>query len=81
MMTQPVTPSCQLEITPHTSLIDEPVAIRLSGLQPHQHVTIHAQTLDGFHQLWQSTATFVANEQGMVDLSTHKPLSGSLQRG
>jgi dienelactone hydrolase len=69
--------ACQLEITPQTSLIDEPVSLRLSGLQPHQHVTIHAQTLDGFHQCWQSTATFVADNQGMVDLSIQKPLSGS----
>ena len=74
---QHVTTSCQLEITPHTSLIDEPVSLRLSGLQPRQHATIHAQTLDGFHQQWQSTATFLADEQGMVDLSTQKPLSGS----
>jgi dienelactone hydrolase len=77
MMTQPASSSYQLEITPHTSLIDEPVSIRLSGLQPRQHVTIHAHTLDGFHQRWQSTAMFVADEQGMVDLSTQKPLSGS----
>lgn len=74
---QHVTTSYQLEITPHTSLIDESVSLRLSGLQPLQHATIHAQTLDGFHQHWQSTATFVADEQGMVDLSTQKPLSGS----
>jgi hypothetical protein len=77
MLTQPATPSCQLEITPHTSLIDEPVSICLSGLQPRQHVTIHAQMLDGFHQRWQSAATFAADEQGMVDLRTQKPLSGS----
>ncbi|MEO6891830.1 MAG: acyl-CoA thioesterase/BAAT N-terminal domain-containing protein, partial [Ktedonobacteraceae bacterium] len=77
MLTQPATPSCQLEITPHTSLIDEPVSICLSGLQPRQHVTIHAQMLDGFHQHWLSAATFTADEQGMVDLGTQKPLSGS----
>jgi dienelactone hydrolase len=74
---QHTTPSCQLEITPHASLIDEPVSVRLSGLQPHQHATIHAETLDGSHQRWQSTATFVADDQGMVDLSTQKPLCGS----
>ena len=67
---QHLTTACQLEITPHISLIDEPVSLRLSGLQPYQHVTIHAQTLDGFHQPWQSAATFLADEQGMVDLST-----------
>lgn len=74
---QDVTTLCQLEITPQASLIDEPASLRISGLQPHQHATIHAQTLDGFHQQWQSTATFAANEQGTVDLSTQKPLSGS----
>lgn len=79
MPTQPATPSCQLEITPHTSLIDEPVSICLSGLQPRQHVTLHAQTLDGFRQRWQSAATFAADEQGIVDLSIHKPLAGSYE--
>jgi dienelactone hydrolase len=74
---QDVTTSCQLEITPNTSLIDEPVSLRLSGLPPHQHATFHAQTLDGFHQQWQSTATFVADEHGTIDLGTQRPLSGS----
>ncbi len=76
MTTQPAIRSYQLEITPHTSLIDEPVSIRLSGLQAHQHVTLHAQTLDGHRQSWQSAATFVADAQGIVDLSIHQPLSG-----
>src|SRR5215469_9036252 len=79
MPIQPATPSCQLEITPPTSLIDEPVCIRLSGVQPRQRVTLHAETLDGFRQRWQSAATFAADEQGIVDLSIQKPLAGSYQ--
>lgn len=77
MATQTTLNVCQLEVTPAASLIDEPVSIRVSGLQPRQHVTLHTQTLDGFRQCWQSAATFAADEQGVVDLHRQKPLSGS----
>src|SRR5258708_7082618 len=66
-----------LEISPKRILIDESPVIRASGLRPGEHVTIRAELVDGRQQAWSSEAEFVADAQGVVDLSQQAPVKGS----
>jgi dienelactone hydrolase len=68
-----------LTITPGSVLIDESASIRASGLRPSEHITISADLVDGDDQRWESTAEFVADAQGDVDVSTQAPVAGSYQ--
>ena len=66
-----------LEITPNRALVDEQAVIRAKGLQPNEHVTIHAQLTDGGQQVWKSEADFVADADDVVDTSKQAPAKGS----
>src|SRR5580704_15645882 len=66
-----------LEVIPARAPIDEPVAIRATGLGPNERVTIRAQLTDGGGQSWSSQADFVADSQGNIDASKQAPVSGS----
>ena len=66
-----------LEVTPARVLIDEPVAIRASGLSSNERVAIRAELTDGGGQAWASHAEFVADAQGAVDASRQAPVAGS----
>jgi dipeptidyl aminopeptidase/acylaminoacyl peptidase len=68
-----------IEITPRTPLVDECVRVRLLGFAPHTRVTIRAQSFDGRGGQYQSHATFLTNDQGVVDVSAQQPLSGSYE--
>jgi dienelactone hydrolase len=66
-----------LQISPNPAMVDDAVAIRVSGLRPSQRVAIQAQLIDGANQHWTSEAQFVADAQGEVDSSTQAPVDGS----
>jgi dienelactone hydrolase len=66
-----------LEVTPARAPIDEPAAIRATGLGPNERVTIRAELTDGGGQSWDSQADFVADAQGNVDASKQAPVAGS----
>ncbi|HEX3743453.1 MAG TPA: acyl-CoA thioesterase/bile acid-CoA:amino acid N-acyltransferase family protein [Bryobacteraceae bacterium] len=66
-----------LAVVPARALIDETVAIRATGLAPHERVAIHAALTDGGGQQWASKADFVADAQGTVDVSRQAPTGGS----
>jgi dienelactone hydrolase len=66
-----------LEVIPDHVLVDETAAIRASGLQPGEHVSIQATLTDGAGAPWKSEAEFVADPQGMVDTSKQAPVGGS----
>jgi hypothetical protein len=56
-----MTPAVQrpgnIEIEPQVALADVPVRIRLTGFEPYQQVTVHAQTDDDdFGRAWESCA-------------------------
>ncbi|GCE29993.1 acyl-CoA thioesterase [Dictyobacter alpinus] len=70
-------PSCQLAVMPQRALVDEPLSMRLAGLQPRQTVTVRTRTQDGSLKTWEAFATFIADEQGTVDVSTQKPVAGT----
>ncbi|MCT9097056.1 acyl-CoA thioester hydrolase/BAAT C-terminal domain-containing protein [Haloarchaeobius sp. HME9146] len=62
---------------PDTSRNDEPVAIRLAGLDPDEHVTFTASLTADDGVEWYSKLTFQADDDGTVDLTEHAPESGS----
>jgi dienelactone hydrolase len=66
-----------LEITPNRVMIDEPASIRATGCQPNEHLTIHAELIDGADAHWTSQAEFVADPQGNIDTSKQAAVAGS----
>lgn len=69
-----------LEVTPTRALSDQAPAIRAIGLQANEHVTIHADLTDGGDHPWQAQAEFVANAEGVVDVSKQAPVKGSYKK-
>jgi len=67
-------PQPHFDIRPDSALVDEPIAIAVSGLAPASQVTI---ALEG--QRWSSTATFVADANGVVDLTRMAPERGDYE--
>ncbi len=57
--------------------MDEPFRVSVSGLAPGTPVTIRATTRDGGLRAWASDATFVAGDDGMVDVGGAEPVSGT----
>jgi dienelactone hydrolase len=72
--------TASLEVTPLDALVDEPVAIRLSGLQPGQSVKFWAHTRDSEGKAWASSASFVAGSDGEIDLATQQPVAGDYRQ-
>jgi dienelactone hydrolase len=56
-------------------LLDEPIPIKLSGLPPKATVTIRAHGGEGDE--WTSSAVFIADDSGDVDLTRTAPIRGS----
>ncbi|HZO73243.1 MAG TPA: acyl-CoA thioesterase/bile acid-CoA:amino acid N-acyltransferase family protein [Ktedonobacteraceae bacterium] len=76
----PVKAQVHLEVTPLEALVDEQVAIRLSGLLPGQTATLWMRTRDGQEDVWVSSASFVADDHGEIDLTTQQPVAGSYHK-
>ncbi|HEY4379821.1 MAG TPA: acyl-CoA thioester hydrolase/BAAT C-terminal domain-containing protein [Acidobacteriaceae bacterium] len=72
---QTATPA--IEVTPARVLADEPATIRVTGLQPHEHVALRAALTDGGNSPWMSQAEFVADDAGTIDTSKQAPNKGS----
>ncbi|KMK75327.1 acyl-CoA thioesterase/bile acid-CoA:amino acid N-acyltransferase family protein [Alkalihalobacillus pseudalcaliphilus] len=63
--------------TPFKSNIDEDVDIKISGCQSREKVTIKAFLFDDRHEPFISEATFLADEQGKLDLGRNAPIEGT----
>ena len=68
-----------LEVEPRTALVDVPLSIRLTGLPQGGRVTLRATMARTPEVAWQSSAVFVADGQGQIDLSRDAPVEGSYQ--
>src|SRR5438132_6483648 len=66
-----------VHIDPPGARVDEPFRLTASGLPPGLPITIRAATRDGELREWASYATFLAGDDGTVDVSTAAPLSGT----
>ncbi|WP_293797577.1 acyl-CoA thioester hydrolase/BAAT C-terminal domain-containing protein [uncultured Bosea sp.] len=71
-----ITTSPVLSVTPSDGLIDEPRRITVTGLAPDELVAISARTLRSRGVLWDSQATYMADAQGVVDLTRDAPVGG-----
>jgi dienelactone hydrolase len=66
-----------LQVVPNRVLLDESPAIRATGLEPNERITIKSELQDGAGHHWAAQAEFIADAQGAVDLSQQSPVSGS----
>ena len=67
----------KLEVTPPLVRTDETVTIRATGLAAAEHIVIRAELVDGAGENWKAEAGFLADKEGVVDLSQQAPESGS----
>ncbi len=61
-----------IQVSPETALMDEAVALRLSGFAPRARITIKAT-----QNSWRSQATFIADDNGRVEVGKQAPVAGS----
>lgn len=61
----------EIVVDPQEAPLDSPVDVQVVGLPPDERVTITLNTGDRC-----STAVFVADERGVVDLTRHAPVEG-----
>lgn len=66
-----------LLVTPHEGLLDEPRRIVAEGFAPGQQVLLHSRTRRGGGMAWASSATFIADAAGRLDLERDAPVAGS----
>jgi dienelactone hydrolase len=66
-----------IDVDAPDALIDQPVRIDVHGLQPHQSITLMAETRDGTPGLWRSWAQFQADADGRVDVTRAAPSAGT----
>jgi hypothetical protein len=59
------------------ALADQAVGIRVTGLAAGQRVTITAQAVDDAHRVWRAQADYTASQDGVVNLASAVPASGS----
>jgi len=77
-MTLSSQPAGKIHIEPLVALTDVPLAIRLTGFEPHQQVTLRARTGDDdFGRAWESYAVLETDGHGSVDLARQAPLAGT----
>ena len=69
-----------LEVSPNRVMMDEVATIHAIGLQANEHVSIHAELIDGAGDRWSSQADFTADAQGAIDTSKQSPIAGSYKK-
>jgi dienelactone hydrolase len=70
-------PAAKVSVLPRTSLEDQPVQIRVTGLAGGQQATVQISSTDAAGVRWQSSAVYRADAAGDIDLSSARVLSGS----
>src|SRR5215203_2228617 len=71
------TSSVHLEVTPNPVPLDQPFAVRVSGLEPGARVTVRATVTDSRFVPWRSEGAFVADDRGVVDLADQPLVEGT----
>ncbi|GIO21434.1 alpha/beta fold hydrolase [Oceanobacillus sp. J11TS1] len=72
--------SPKLQVSSIDSYIDETVSIKVIGYRANEKVIIHATTYDEEQKKFCSYATFIADHEGVVDVSSQKPLEGTYNK-
>lgn len=69
-------PKINIAIQPAEAIYGTPFTLTVSGLKPEEEATLNARAIDGAGIIWVSTATYRADREGVIDLSSQAPLSG-----
>ncbi|MBV9132197.1 MAG: acyl-CoA thioesterase/BAAT N-terminal domain-containing protein, partial [Chloroflexi bacterium] len=67
----------EIHVEPQRGMVDEPLAIRLTGLRPGDLVTLRASQTDDLARTWRAHAIFIANSSGEVEVREQAPQSGT----
>lgn len=70
-------PEQRLEISPNSAFVDEPVLVRLRGVQANAKVTLRAAVRDDAGRTWASSGVYVANGEGLIDCAGRESVGGS----
>src|SRR2546427_6831613 len=65
------------EVAPTVALIDEPISVKLRGLQADIRVLLKAEARAGAGRRWRSRAEFTCGPSGMIDLAQDIAIAGS----
>ncbi|HLZ58882.1 MAG TPA: acyl-CoA thioesterase/bile acid-CoA:amino acid N-acyltransferase family protein [Ktedonosporobacter sp.] len=66
-----------IDVTPQPALLDDTLHIRLRGFEPGRAIALRASMEDERGRTWTSSATFLSDQQGCIDLVSDAPISGS----
>ena len=69
----------ELVVSPARALNDQPLSIRLSGLEPGARAAIGARLVDDFGRSWESNATFQADSDGTIRVEEQSPVGGTYE--
>jgi dienelactone hydrolase len=69
----------KIVITPSVALVDQPVDVRLTGLQPGRKVTLQATTRGALGRAWRSRLFFESSRGGIVDTHSNMKLFWSMR--
>ncbi len=69
-------PGPQVVVSPPVALYGAPFSVKVTGLRPHQPITVRAASTDAKNVHWESSARFEADPTGVVDLATSAPTGG-----
>lgn len=72
-------PRIKFDSLPSECLVDETLVIRIRGLTAKERVTVYLSSAGYGSAMLSSQAVFVADLDGVVDLSCHAPIAGTYQ--
>ncbi len=69
----------RLVVSPSDPLFGSPVTVRVEGLKADETVRLTARSEDGTGLIFESEATYEADDNGVVDLGQNAPISGDYE--
>lgn len=67
----------RVRVTRSAALIDEPLAVVVSGGRPGRPVAVRAEMRDGLGRRWESHAEYEADGDGIVEVATARTIAGT----
>jgi dienelactone hydrolase len=67
----------RLDVSPRTAVVDQPIAVRATGLRAGTEATLRVHATDASGREWRSEAVFRADAKGTVDVSRDAPVRGT----
>jgi dienelactone hydrolase len=73
----PASSTAVIGVDAPTAPADQAVHLKIGGLEPHDEITVGSSATAHDGKVWHAQATFTADDHGLVDLSTTRPVSGT----